>query len=116
MINDIFEIELFICIEMDLAINNIKGWYAVNPNTQATHHILIYTLYRYYEIDYVNAQSYIYIYIYVCVCVCVCIFNQQTYANMHIHTKSACSVMVIVMGSGHGERSLTLCLGSLHFS
>ena len=27
-----FEIELIICIKMDLALNNIQGWYAIKPN------------------------------------------------------------------------------------
>ena len=27
---ELFELELFICIKMDLALNN-KGWYAIKP-------------------------------------------------------------------------------------
>ena len=31
MLNWIVEIELFICVKMDLVLNNLQGWYAIKP-------------------------------------------------------------------------------------
>ena len=28
---ELFEIELIICIKMDLALNHLQGWYAIKP-------------------------------------------------------------------------------------
>ena len=50
----LFEIELFICIKIDLALNNQQRLICHKPKQ-------------------INKHTHTYIYIYVCVCVCVCV-------------------------------------------
>ena len=59
---ELFEIELCMCIKMDLALINLQRllYHKTQTNKRMKNILCIYI--------------YIYIYIYVCVCVCVCVW------------------------------------------
>ena len=98
-----FEIELFICIKMDSALNNLQ--WLICHKTQRTNQPIGITVLNVFRVHFFhfylfmfsfsldsdqNLYIYIYIYIYMCIhiCVCVCVFMYVhicVYVCVHVY-------------------------------